>query len=130
MLCNALGVETALYAVGSEGSPDLNFAMKVAEHMGLPIHIRVVDEELVRNYTPLVLNAIEGWNLMKLGVGMTTYLAAEMAHENGLNVLLSVRVLMTLRGSMIRFLHKNRHKMFKRTLKECEKILPCKSRKG
>lgn len=89
VLCNDLGVETELYAVGSEGSPDLNFAMKVAEHMGLPIHIRVVDEELVRNYTPLVLNAIEEWNLMKLGVGMTAYLATEMAHENGLNVLLS-----------------------------------------
>lgn len=89
VLCNDLGVETELYTVGSEGSPDLNFAMKVAEHMGHSIHTRIVDEELVRNYTPLVLNAIEEWNLMKLGVGMTAYLAAEMARENGIQVLLS-----------------------------------------
>lgn len=89
VLCADLGVETELYAVGSESSPDLNFADKVAEHMHLPIHIRMVDEEVVREYTPLVLNAIEEWNLMKLGVGMTAYLAAEMAHENGQRVILS-----------------------------------------
>jgi asparagine synthase (glutamine-hydrolysing) len=89
VLCNDLGVETELYTVGSEGSPDLNFAEKAADHMHLPLHIKMVDEQLVREYTPLVLNAIEEWNVMKLGVGMTTYLAAEMGHENGLRVMLS-----------------------------------------
>lgn len=89
VLCNNLGIETELYAVGSKGSPDLNFAEKVADHMHLPLHIKIVDEEVVREYTPIVLNAIEEWNVMKLGVGMTTYLAAEMGHENGLRVMLS-----------------------------------------
>lgn len=89
VICNDLDVEIELYAVGSEGSPDLNFAEKISTNMGLPIYIRMVDEELIREYTPIVLNAIEEWNLMKLGVGMTTYLAAEMAHKNGLRVMLS-----------------------------------------
>lgn len=89
VLCKDLGVETELYAVGSEGSPDLDFAQKVSEDMGLPIHTKLVNEEVVKKYIPLVLNAIEEWNLMKLGVGMTAYLAAEMAHENGLRVMLS-----------------------------------------
>lgn len=89
VLCNDMGVETELYVVGSEGSPDLNYAKKIAAHMHLPIHIRMVDENVVREYSPLVLNAIEEWNVMKLGVGMTAYLAAEMAHENGLRVMLS-----------------------------------------
>ncbi|WP_337972009.1 asparagine synthase-related protein [Methanobacterium petrolearium] len=53
VLCADLGVETELYAVGSEGSPDLNCAEKVAEYMHLPIHIKIVDEEVVREYTPL-----------------------------------------------------------------------------
>lgn len=89
VLCADLGIETELYAVGSEGSPDRVFASKVADDIGLPLHIKTVDEELVREYTPLVLNAIEEWNVMKLGVGMTTYLAAEMAHEQGHRVILS-----------------------------------------
>jgi len=89
VVCNDLGVETELYTVGSEGSPDVNFAMKVADHMGLPIHTKVVDEDVVRKCIPHVLNAIEEWNIMKLGVGMTAYLAAEMAHRNSLRVMLS-----------------------------------------
>ena len=89
VICNDLGVETELYTVGSEGSPDVNFAMKVADHMGLPIYTKVVDEDVVRKCIPHVLNALEEWNIMKLGVGMTTYLAAEMAHRNSLRVMLS-----------------------------------------
>ncbi|MBI4812889.1 MAG: asparagine synthase (glutamine-hydrolyzing) [Methanobacterium sp.] len=89
VLCADLGIETELYAVGSEGSPDQVFACKVADDIGLPLHIRIVDEEVVREYTPLVLNALEEWNVMKLGVGMTAYLAAEMAHEQGHRVILS-----------------------------------------
>jgi asparagine synthase (glutamine-hydrolysing) len=88
-ICVDLGVETELYSVGSETSPDIKFAQMMADDMGLRLHIRWVDEDLVRECTPLVLNAIEEWNVMKLGVGMTAYLAAEMAHENGLQVMLS-----------------------------------------
>ena len=89
VICSDLGVKTDLYAVGSEGSQDLTFAHKVASDIGLPLHIRKVDEEVVREYIPRVLNAIEEWNLMKLGVGMTAFLAAEMAHEHGERVILS-----------------------------------------
>ncbi|EKF85052.1 asparagine synthase (glutamine-hydrolyzing) [Methanobacterium formicicum] len=89
VLCADLGIETELYAVGSEGSPDRVFASKVAEYIGLPLHIRMVDEGVVREYIPRVLSAIEEWNVMKLGVGMTAYLAAEMAHHHGQRVILS-----------------------------------------
>lgn len=79
VICADLGIETDLYAVGSEGSPDLLFAHKVSHDIGLPLHTRIVDEPVVRKYIPPVLNAIEEWNVMKLGVGMTAYLAAEIA---------------------------------------------------
>jgi asparagine synthase (glutamine-hydrolysing) len=88
-ICVDLGVETELFSVGSEGSPDVKFAQMMADDMGLRLHIKWVDVDLVRKCTPLVLNAIEEWNLMKLGVGMTAYLAAELAHEIGLRVILS-----------------------------------------
>jgi len=88
-ICVDLGVETELFSVGSEDSPDVKFAQMMADDMGLRLHIKLVDVDLVRECTPMVLNAIEEWNIMKLGVGMTAYLAAEMAHENGLRVMLS-----------------------------------------
>jgi len=89
VICADLGIETDLYAVGSEGSPDLLFAHNVSRDIGLPLHTRIVDEQVVREYSPPVLNAIEEWNVMKLGVGMTAYLAAEMAHQQGQRVILS-----------------------------------------
>jgi asparagine synthase (glutamine-hydrolysing) len=88
-ICVDLGVETELFSVGSEDSPDIKFAQMIADDMGLRLHIKLVDVDLVRECMPMVLNAIEEWNIMKLGVGMTAYLAAEMAHENGLRVMLS-----------------------------------------
>ena len=89
VICSDLGIKTDLYAVGTRGSQDLTFARMVATDMDLPLHIRLVDEEVVRKYPPLVLNAIEEWNVMKLGVGMTAFLAARMAHEHGERVILS-----------------------------------------
>ena len=45
-------------------------------------------------YTELVLNAIEEFNIMKLGVGMPSYVASEMARAMVLRLLCLVRVQM------------------------------------
>lgn len=84
-----LGVEPVLYCVGHEDSADFKFAQKTADDMSFPIHLQKVTKEDVRDYLPLVLNAIEEFNLMKLGVGMPAYVAAEMAHRDGIRVMLS-----------------------------------------
>lgn len=88
-LSQELGVETILYSVGHEDSADFKFAQKTANQMGLPIQLQRVTREDVKNYLPPVLNAIEEFNLMKLGVGMPGYIAAEMAHADGVKVILS-----------------------------------------
>ncbi|OPY27137.1 MAG: asparagine synthetase B [Methanobacterium sp. PtaU1.Bin242] len=88
-LCDDLGVETLLYTVGHKNSVDAEFAQKTAIDMGLPIKIYKVEVEDVKNYFHLVLNAIEEFNIMKLGVGMPAYMAAEMAHEDDIKVMLS-----------------------------------------
>lgn len=88
-LSRNLGVEPVLYSVGHEDSADFKFAQKTAGHMGLPIHLQNVTLADVRDYLPLILNAIEEFNLMKLGVGMPAYMAAEMASEDGIKVMLS-----------------------------------------
>jgi len=88
-LSREMGTETTLYCVGHENSPDFKFAQKTARDMDLPIRLRKVTMDDVRNYLSPVLNAIEEFNLMKLGVGMPLYIAAEMASEDGIKVMLS-----------------------------------------
>jgi asparagine synthase (glutamine-hydrolysing) len=88
-LSDDLGVDTTLYTVGHETSSDINFAKKTAEHMHLPLKIKTLEVADVKKYTLLVLNAIEEFNIMKLGVGMPAYVASEMASSDDIKVVLS-----------------------------------------
>ena len=88
-LSDDLGADTTLYTVGHETSIDLKFAKKTAANMHLPLKIKTLDVEDVKRYTGLVLNAIEEFNIMKLGVGMPAYVASEMASNDGIKVMMS-----------------------------------------
>jgi asparagine synthase (glutamine-hydrolysing) len=84
-----LGIDTTLYTVGLETSSDMIYAKKTAMDMDLPLKIKTLTVPDVKIYTELVLNAIEEFNLMKLGVGMPAYIASEMAADDNLKVVLS-----------------------------------------
>ena len=84
-----LGANITLYSVGLETSSDLKFAKHAALHMDLPLKMKTLEVEDVKKYTPLVLNAVEEFNIMKLGVGMPAYVASEMASSDGVKVMLS-----------------------------------------
>jgi len=99
-----LGIRTILYSVGHKDSVDIKFAKETAAAMNLPLKIKKVDVEDVRKYLPLVLDAIEEFNIMKIGVGMPAYMAAEMAHEDNLKVMLSGQGADELFGGYNRYL--------------------------
>jgi asparagine synthase (glutamine-hydrolysing) len=84
-----LGVDTTLYTVGHETSSDINFAKRTAADMNLPLKIKTLEVNDVLRYTELVLNAIEEYNIMKLGVGMPVYVASEMARSDDIKVVMS-----------------------------------------
>ncbi len=78
-----------LYAVGVEGSKDVEAAIYASKFLNLDLEIFEVTEDLVREALPDVVKAIGDDNLMKVGVGLTTYFATKMVARDGLKVAIS-----------------------------------------
>jgi asparagine synthase (glutamine-hydrolysing) len=99
-----LPVKTTLYTVGTENSSDLEFAIQAADNLDLKLRTCIVNEEVVRSNLEPVIRAIEEFNVMKIGVGMPAYLAAQMVHEDGIRVALSGQGADELFGGYNRYL--------------------------
>ena len=84
-----IGLKIKLYAVGREGSHDIDAAKYAAKFLNLELEICEITEDMVREALPDVVRAIGDDNLMKLGVGLTTYFATKMAAEDGIKVAIS-----------------------------------------
>lgn len=78
-----------LYSVGGKNSKDVQAAKKLASHLDLPLKVHDISEEIVKDNLSDVIQAIDDTNLMKIGVGMTIYLASKMIKEDGLKVAIS-----------------------------------------
>lgn len=81
--------DVILYAAGAEGSPDLEWARKASELLGLPLREYVFNIEDVRDAITKVAYAIEEPNPMNLAIGLPIYFATKLAGEDGVKVLLS-----------------------------------------
>ena len=75
-----------LYAVGAEGSKDVEAAIYASKFLNLDLEIFEVTEEEIRQALPEVVKAIGDDNLMKVGVGLTTYFATRMVARDGFQV--------------------------------------------
>lgn len=82
-------LKITLYAVGVKDSKDIEAAIYASKSLNLPLEICEVTEQLVRESLPQVVSAIGDDNLMKVGVGMTTYLATKMVARDGIKVAIS-----------------------------------------
>ena len=99
-----IGLKITLYAVGKEGSHDLEAAKYAAKFLNLDLKICELTEDMVREALPSVVNAIGDDNLMKVGVGLTTYFATKMVAEDGIKVAISGQGADELFGGYKRYL--------------------------
>ena len=97
-------LKITLYAVGAEGSKDVEAAIYASKFLNLDLKICEVSEEMVREALPDVVRAIGDDNLMKVGVGLTTYFATKLACEDNLKVAISGQGADELFGGYKRYL--------------------------
>ncbi|ASA77884.1 asparagine synthase-related protein [Thermococcus sp. 5-4] len=81
--------DVVLYTAGAEGSPDLEWARKASELLGLPLREYVFNLDDVREAVPRVIFAIEEPNAMNLAIGIPLYFATRLAGGEGCRLLLS-----------------------------------------
>lgn len=83
------GLKVTLYTVGNIGSKDLEYSKKLASTLDLPLKIQLIRPQEVENSIGDVIKSIESTNPMKLGVGMTIFLASYMIKQDKIKVALS-----------------------------------------
>lgn len=80
----------------------------VAEYLGLPLKVHDITESIVKDSLKDVVQAIGENNLMKIGVGMTVYLASKMIAEDNIKVAISGQGADELFGGYNRYLNSYR----------------------
>lgn len=93
-----------LYAVGVEGSKDVEAAIYASKFLNLDLEICEVTEDMIREALPSVVKAIGDDNLMKVGVGLTTYFATGLVAKDGMKVAISGQGADELFGGYKRYL--------------------------
>jgi len=89
VLAKKCGINVQLVSVGLEDQPEVKFAERAAEALGLPLHLQTYTISDVEKILPKVLWLIEEPNTVKASIAIPFYWTAENASKLGYNVLLA-----------------------------------------
>jgi asparagine synthase (glutamine-hydrolysing) len=81
------GIEVTGYCAGVRDSLDVQNAMQSAEQMNIPLRITYLNEKIVEEILPAVIEAIELNGMVQVEAAVPMFLAARMASEDGHKVL-------------------------------------------
>ncbi len=98
--------DVVLYTAGTEGSPDLEWARKASDILGLELREYVFTEEDVEEALGEIMFAIEEPDAMNLAIGTPLYFATKLAGEEGTRVLLSGQGADELFGGYAKYLER------------------------
>ncbi len=90
--CQELGVDFTCYTAALESdveAEDLVYAKKAAADLGLELKYTTLKLSEVEKYLKKVVPLIEDNNVVKVGVGLTFYVACEMAKKDKIKVIFS-----------------------------------------
>lgn len=86
-LLQQAGKNIICYCTGTENSGDMQAAREVAEDMGLELVTTVIDEPMVEDLLPEVIEDVEESGLLQVEVAIPMYLAARRAAEDDIRVM-------------------------------------------
>ncbi|MFH1586884.1 MAG: diphthine--ammonia ligase [Candidatus Diapherotrites archaeon] len=94
LVLKEMGVDFTCYTAaleekGLKMAKDLDFAERAAKEMGLKLKVVKVSLKEVEALLPEIVNLLESSNVVTVGVGLTMYLAARQAKEDGAKVIFS-----------------------------------------
>jgi asparagine synthase (glutamine-hydrolysing) len=82
ILQSELKTKLETFSIGFEGSPDLLYARKVAEHIGSNHHECIITEEQALNAIPEVIHAIESYDITTIRASTMMYLLSKYVSEH------------------------------------------------
>jgi asparagine synthase (glutamine-hydrolysing) len=86
---SGLGIEAIACTVGLPDSPDVNFAREFARELGMKHKTKILNIDMVEEYIPKVIEAIEDSDFVQVETGIGLYAAIDVASQDGIRVIFS-----------------------------------------
>jgi asparagine synthase (glutamine-hydrolysing) len=81
--------EVTCYTSGIKDSNDIINSLSIANSLGLKLEIKELSEKDIENMIPKIINIIEDDNMGQIEVAIPIYGAVNLAHEQGIRVMLT-----------------------------------------
>ena len=81
--------EVICYTGGVHGSSDIVFARQIAKKLDLKLRVNELTNDEVEQLIPEIIDTIEDTNAGQIEVAIPVYAAVKLAHEDGINVMLT-----------------------------------------